>query len=351
MKLRFRLIWGFLLVVLLAVPSNPLMAQNNPIDSLKTILQTGQQDTVKVTALNALSLELIHIEELDQAKTFADQAISLADQLGFKKGKAYALKHKGIAEYYQGKYKEVLENWTQSLQTFEAIQDTLGIANLSSNLGGVYYDQGSLAKALDYYLKSLSLSEKLEDPVRITSALLNIGSVFSQTNDYDKALDYYKQVEQYLPSLNNVGLQSAYLWGLGEVYSKKGDHQNALKQYNEALVINKDTPDYAHILTAIGKEERKIGNVQKAIEYFDLAYLTAKESDQPLDQVQTLLALGDLYQGSNTSLALKSYKEAETLALGMETNEELRDIYKGMAVAYQTAGNFKRMPMPTRTNI
>ena len=341
MKLRFRLIWGFLLVVLLAVPSNPLMAQNNPIDSLKTILQTGQQDTVKVTALNALSLELIHIEELDQAKTFADQAISLADQLGFKKGKAYALKHKGIAEYYQGKYKEVLENWTQSLQTFEAIQDTLGIANLSSNLGGVYYDQGSLAKALDYYLKSLSLSEKLEDPVRITSALLNIGSVFSQTNDYDKALDYYKQVEQYLPSLNNVGLQSAYLWGLGEVYSKKGDHQNALKQYNEALVINKDTPDYAHILTAIGKEERKIGNVQKAIEYFDLAYLTAKESDQPLDQVQTLLALGDLYQGSNTSLALKSYKEAETLALGMETNEELRDIYKGMAVAYQTAGNFK----------
>ena len=330
-----------ILTSLLFLVSGSLWCQNIQIDSLKNVVQTGQQDTTKVVALNALSLEFIQIDDLDQAKSFANQSITLADKLKYQKGKAYALKNKGLVEYYQSNYKEVLNNWTQSLQTFETIQDTLGIANLSSNLGAVYYDQGSLAKALDYYLQSLSFSERLGDPVRITSALVNIGSVFSQTNDYDKSLNYYEQVEQYLPSLNNIQLQSAYLWGLGEVYSKKGDHENALKYYNEALVISKDTPDYAHILTAVGKEERQIGNIQKAIEYFDLAYQTAKDTDQPLDQVRTLLALGDLYQGSNTSLALKSYMEAETLALGMETNEELRDIYKGMSVTYQTAGNFK----------
>ena len=334
--------WSILpYVFLLVMIPQMALGQNASIDSLKGIIQTGQQDTARVAALNALSSELIQTEELDEAKAYADRAITLADALGFKKGKAYAYKNKGLAEYYQSNYKEVLEYWTQSLQTFESIQDTLGIANLSSNLGAVYYDQGSLAKALDYYLQSLSFSERLGDPVRITSALLNIGPVYHQMNDYDKALNYYEQVEPYLPTLNNVQLQSAYLWGLGEVYSKKGDHENALKYYNEALVISKDTPDYAHILTAVGKEERQIGNVQKAIEYFDLAYQTAKNTDQPLDQVRTLLALGDLYQGSNTSLALKSYTEAETLALGMETNEELRDIYKGMSVTYQTAGNFK----------
>jgi class 3 adenylate cyclase len=170
---------------------------------------------------------------------------------------------------------------------------------------------------------------------------VNIGGVYSQMEENDKALSYYQQVEQYLSNLNNLNIQSTYLMGIGEVYSKRNDNDNALKYYKEALAINEDSPDYAHILTMIGKEERKIGNVQKAIEYFDLAYKTAKESDQPLDQVQTQLALGDLYQGNNTLLALKFYKEAETLALGMETNEELRDIYQGMAVAYQTAGNFK----------
>lgn len=330
-----------IVTLLLFLASDSLWGQNAQIDSLKNVVQTGQQDTTKVAALNALSLEFIQLDELEQASEYADQAITLADQLAFKKGKAYAFKNKGLTEYYQSNYKEVLNNWTQSLKTFEAIQDTLGIANLALNLGVVYYDQGSLAKALDYYLQSLSFSEKLGDPIRITSALVNIGGVYSQMEENDKALSYYQQVEQYLSNLNNLNIQSTYLMGIGEVYSKRNDNDNALKYYNEALAINKDTPDYAHILTMIGKEERKIGNVQKAIEYYDLAYQTAKESDQPLDQVQTLLALGDLYQGSNTSLALKSYKEAETLALGMETNEELRDIYKGMAVTYQTAGDFK----------
>jgi class 3 adenylate cyclase len=338
---RFWSFWGSLLVLLLAVPSNPLWAQNSSIDSLKGIVQTGQQDAERVAALNALSLELIQLEEFDQAKAYADEAITLANQLDFDKGKAYALKNKGLAEYYQSKYKEVLEYWTQSLQTFEAIQDTLGIANLALNLGVVYYDQGSLDKALDYYLQSLSFSEKLGDPLRITSALVNIGGVYSQMLDYDKALDYYQQVEQYLPNLNNLKIQSTYLMGIGEVYSKRDDNENALKYYREALAINEDSPDYAHILTMIGKEERKIGNIQKAIEYFDLAYETAKESDQPLDQVQTLLAMGNTFNETDPKKALQVYQNAEAMAIDLDTNEELRDIYQGMAIAYQSTGDFK----------
>ena len=344
MYLFLRLVtkWAILpCVFLLGITPQMAFGQNASIDSLKAIIQTGQQDTARVVALNALSLELLQTDELDQVKAYADQAITLADQLDFEKGKAYAFKNKGIAEYYQRNYKEVLDYWTQSLHIFEAIQDTLGIANLSSNLGAVYYDQGSHAKALDYYLESLSFSERLGDPVRITSALLNIGPVYIETKDYEKALDYYKQVEPYLADLNSIQLQSAYLWGLGEVYSKKNDHENALKYYNEALVISKDTPDYLYILTAIGKEERKIGNVQKAIEYFDLAYKTAKESDQPLDQVQTLLALGNTYKNSDPKKALQVYKTAESLAIEIDTNEELRDIYQGMALAYNTGGDYK----------
>ena len=140
-------------IFLLAMTPQMTLAQNAAIDSLKAIVQTGKQDTTKVVALNALSSELLQTEELDQARAYADQAISLADQLDFKKGKAYALKNIGIAEYYQSNYKEVLDYWTQSLQTFEAIQDTLGIANLALNLGVVFYDQGSHARALDYYLQ------------------------------------------------------------------------------------------------------------------------------------------------------------------------------------------------------
>lgn len=340
--LRHVIKWAILACILvLAMTPQMALAQNSSIDSLKAIVQTGRQDTTKVTTLNALSMELIQTEELDQAKAYADQAIALADQLSFKKGKAYALKHKGLVEYYQSNYKEVLNNWTQSLQTFETIQDTLGIANLSNNLGLAYFDQGSFDKALSLLFQSLSNSEKIKDTVRINSALVNIGGVYTQMNEFDKALSFYQQMEQYLPNLNNTKIQSTYLMVVGEVYSKKNDSDKALKFYNEALAINKDSPDYAHILTMIGKEERKIGNVQKAIEYFDLAYKTAKESDQSLDQVQTLLALGNTYKNSDPKKALQVYKTAESLAIEINTDEELRDIYQGMALAYETAGQYK----------
>ena len=232
-------------------------------------------------------------------------------------------------------------SWTQSLATFESIQDTLGIANLNLLVGAVYYDQGSHAKALDYYLKSLSFSEKIKDPIRISSALLNIGGVYNQMMDYDQAIAYYKEIEIYLPQLNNPDLQSSYLMGIGEVYSKRNDHENALKYYKEALLINKDSPDYAHTLTMIGKEEQQLGNFQKAIGYFNLAYDVAKISDLNLDKVQTLLALGNIYRSTNVQQALNSYQEAEVLAISIESNEELRDIYQGMALAYQTAGDYK----------
>ena len=340
--LRLVMKWSiFSFVFLLAMTPQTTLGQNAVIDSLKAIVQTGQKDTARVTALNALSSELIQIEELDQAKAYADQAIAIADQLGFKKGKAYAFKNKGIAEYYQRNYKEVLDYWTQSLHTFEAIEDTLGIANMTSNLGAAYYDQGGHTKALDYYLKSLSFSEKLKDSVRITSALLNIGGLYNQMENYDQALQYFQQVEPYLTALNNFQIQSSYLMGIGEVYSKTLNPEKALINYKEALSINQNTPDFAHILTMIGKEERKIGNIQKAIEYFDLAYDTAKNSDLPLDQVQTLLALGNTFKESDPKKALEVYKIAENLAIEIDTDEELRDIYQGMALAYNTGGDYK----------
>jgi class 3 adenylate cyclase/tetratricopeptide (TPR) repeat protein len=336
-KSMFFWIWSVALMVL----CQPIRSQDGAIDSLKTIVEQNIRDSSMVLTINELSVQLIQEDDLTQAKEYASKAIDLAAEIGFPKGKAYALKNLGIAEYYQGNYKEVFDYWTQSLQVFESIQDTLGIANIANNLGAVYYDQGSHDKALEYYFKSLAISEKLNEPVRISSALVNIGGVYSQMMDYEKALDYYQQVEKFLPTLNDPQIQSTYLMGIGEVYSLEGHPERAISYYQEALKINMETQDYAHNLTMIGKEEFTRGNIEKAINYLDLAYATASKSNLPLDQVQTLLALGNVYQKNNFSKALKAYDEAETIALEMETTEELRDIYEGKSIAYMEARRFK----------
>jgi class 3 adenylate cyclase len=205
----------------------------------------------------------------------------------------------------------------------------------------IYYDQGSHDKALDYYLKSLGFSEKLNDPVRICTALVNIGGVYTEMNKYDQALLYYQKIEPYLGDLNNINIESTYLMGIGEVYSKKESPQRAIEYYKEALNMNKDSQDYAHILTMIAMEEFKLGEKEKAIINLNLAYDNAIKLNLPLDQVQTLLALGNVQKETNPNKALLTFKKAEIIANELETKDELRDLYQAMSAVYFERGSFK----------
>jgi hypothetical protein len=125
-----------LIFILLFLCFHISFGQESTIDSLKNQLNSASEDTRKVQLLNDLFLEILGTEDIDGSLIYAKQALELATTIGDLKGKAYALKHIGLAEYYRSNYSEVLSNWTQSLETFEIAKDTLGIANMASNLGG-----------------------------------------------------------------------------------------------------------------------------------------------------------------------------------------------------------------------
>lgn len=318
-----------------------LTGQESSIDSLISQFEQEGQDTARVNLLNDLSTAYIQNDQLDSALACSERAIELSREIPFKKGEAYAIKNKGIVEYYQGNYLDVLESWTRSLEIFEEIDFKLGIANLSSNLGVVYYDQGSLDRALDYYLKSLRISQQLKDPFRISTALINTGAVYSQMQDYDKALNYFHQIEAYIDELDDVMIRSAYLMGVGDIYALKGEHEIAESYLKRALAINKDTPDYPHSLLSLGRQELSLGDRERAIKLFWESYEAAKASNLNLDMLQSLIALGDIYHEDDFDQSVMAYKEAEALALEMDTKEELRDIYRGMSLAFKEAGEFE----------
>ncbi len=332
---------SFVSVILFLLLSLPVFSQNAKIDSLKSVVETRTKDTAMVSTLNALSIEILNNENISESIHYSEQAYALADQLNYKKGKAYALKNIGLAQYYQVDFLAVLDNWTKSLYTFETIHDTLGIANLVNNLGAVYYSQGSHAKALDYFLRSLSISEKQKDTFLISSALLNIGGVYGEMENYDKALNYFKQIEKYLPELNDSQILASYLMGVGEIYDKKENYVVALNYYNKALPINKSTSNYAHNLTMIGIVEIKKGDIEKANNHLVEAYQIAKNNNLQLDLLQSIIALGSIYQKNDFEKALSNYNEAEQLAKELETSDELRDIYQGLSKTYSYKGDYK----------
>lgn len=321
--------------------SMSVFCQNEKIDSLKSIVNIGARDSSMVKTLNALSKEVLNNENIPGSIVYARQAVDLADSLGYKKGQAYALKNIGLGQYYQGDFLAVLDSWTASLETFEEIKDTVGIANLVNNLGAVYYSQGSTSKALEYYLRSLSISEKIKDPYNTAQTLLNIGGLYAEISNFEKALEYYNKIDTYRSELNSPQITVGYLMGVGEVYYKQGNYEEALKYYSEALSNNTVMSLRAGNLIKLGEVELKLGNELKAKTYLNEAYETAKSNNQLLLNVQALVALGSVQQRDDLDLALASYTEAKELAEKIEANDELRDIYREMSLVYYAKGDFR----------
>ena len=145
-KVSFVSVCAFLLMSL------PVFSQNQKIDSLKRIVETGAKDTIMVATLNNLGLELLNQGDIDESLKYSEKARDLSTELGYIKGKALSLKQIGNANYYKGNFLEVFDYWGQSLENFEIVKDSIGISNILSNLGIIYFSQGSNARAIDYLL-------------------------------------------------------------------------------------------------------------------------------------------------------------------------------------------------------
>ena len=332
---------SILLLLLLSLAAGSLWAQTTEIDSLKKVVEQAPRDSTQVNNLNDLSVAILRNEGISESLLISGQAIELSKQLGYLKGQAYAEKNMGMAYYYQGDYMQVLDRWTKSLEIFETIEDPLGISNMANNLGAVYYSQGSNTKAIDFYLRSLSIAEKIQDTLRIASVLLNIGGVYGDTpKDYDKALEYFNRIPKYLPALDEPQITISYLLGEGEIYLLQGKYEDALKYYQDALPLTQNTTEYSDNLTKLGIVEFKMGDEFKAIDYLDRAYQNAKENNQQLQMVQSLIELGKVYQKNDFPKALRAFKEAESLANAMGTRFELKDIYEGLSLSYANQGDY-----------
>lgn len=342
MKKLKSLVWSLSAIVM--VWANPLFAQNSQIDSLKSLLDNFAKDSVQVNVLNDLSSAILN-QNPNEAIKYGIQARDMAEMLGYSNGKAYALKNIGLGYYYQGDYLKVLDYWTQSLETFEAGQDTTGIANMLNNLGATYYIQGSNTRAIELFLRSLSIAENLGDTLRIATALVNVGGLYSDNEkDYDKALHYLWQVGK-IAELFPLDDQSigGYLTGIGEIYKNTGDYDSALYYLEKAMPLYENTVLIPEALIRLGMVHEELGDYSTAINYQEQAYQTAVETDQNLLITRSLLNLGNIYRKTgNYTEALNTYRQAEGHALEGGLNYELRDIYQGQASTYAQQKSFEQ---------
>lgn len=336
----------YLSLIIFLTISHLCSAQNNVIDSLKLVMGKYGEDTLKVKILITICQNEFRSEP-DSAIIHGNIALKLSEKLKYGKGLAYSYKYIGMGYYFQGQYSETIIYWEKSLNSFEAINDKVGVSNILSNLGALYANQGDGVKALGYHLRSLKAAEESKDTLRIVTSMINIGVLYVNNNNTNtiapEALQYNLAALPLSEKLGNNDAIGTVSVNLGEIYFRKQSYDTALFYYEKSLTAFKksNTGNIPYTLTNIGKVYMKRGEFQKGIEVMEEAYRIAEQSNAKLEMATTLLGMAEIYSEEGTiKSAIKTYDKAREIAQEIGGKNELKQAYEGLAASYAKISDY-----------
>jgi signal transduction histidine kinase len=242
------------------------------------------------------------VADARHALSLAQQALSAAEAMDYKKGQAYALRNVAGCHWLLSEYQDALEEAQDSLLLFEELNDAFGLAHAMNLLGNVNEKIGEHTKALDYHLKSLNIREEIGDNEGRATSLNNIGNVYFNFGRHADALDcYLKSLFFYEETGNHAGISRA-LNNMGSIYIRLGEHQKALEALTRALLIKHEIGDKLNegkVLHNIGDVYAARGSYKKALEYFAKSLENSRAFGDKLTEVASLGSIGEVYQKIN----------------------------------------------------
>jgi len=339
-----RIITRFLLLLLFGCCFDALLAQNKQIDSLLSVLATAKEDTAKVNTLNNLSRQLEKIGRYAEARKYADDALFLAEKIGFKKGTANALNNIGNIYHEQSNYGEALKNHFAALKIREEIGDKKGIAASYNNIGFIYGDQGNDAEALKKHFDALKIRKEIGDKEGIASSYNHIGNSYLSQGNYPEALKNYQASLTISEEIGDIQQVAFAHINMGNIYARQGDHTEALKNYQAALKISESIGDkktiatlYYNIAIIYGMQ----GNYPEAMKSH-LASLKIKEELGYKNGIaNSYNCIGNIYQAqSNYPEALKNYLAAIKIKEELGDKKGIAMTQHNMGILYDLQGNY-----------
>ena len=280
-------------------------------DSLISQLPVGIGPKEKADTLNQLGFGLIFTDPIEARLVF-NEAIKAAENSGYVKGEAVALKNKGISHDVQGNSNQAVIFYQESLVLLESLNDTLGISRIKNNLGIAYKNLNDLETARRFYDESIRLKNLLGDIRGVSYGLNNIGEIYQRLGNNSEALNYFTRSYSILDSINDDRGRSITLSNLGISNLEMGKNELAINYLRQSMKIDEVLEDYYSIsysyillgkaylntnqlargLDAIGKAETLAKEISALKVYYDSQVVKA----QLLKRTNQLTDLANLYE-------------------------------------------------------
>ncbi len=141
---------------------------------------------------------------------------------------------RGNLEFKNNLYKKARNNYLQALNIFSDIKLLAGQATVYNNLALIQIKRNNFKDALPNFLKALKLRQAIPDSGLVGHSYIYIGELFLKENNLKEAENYLRKALTFgklLDTLNITGRSSELL---GEVYIDRGDTSLANGFFNDA---------------------------------------------------------------------------------------------------------------------
>ncbi len=280
-------------VVCLLCWAQPSHAQNRRADSLQLLLRNAPQDTSRVDILNQLA-EQLRYSEYQRAIDYLNDAMHLADSIGFISGLAMAKACYGEIQNHLGAYDLSMASSLEALKLYQSISDDLGMGRSLMSIGLVQSQLEQHDKALSSLRKAAAHYDKKKNLKGRVGALHNMSVVYSNLGDTVKA---QKQLLQNLQIL-----QGTTLWGhFAATYNNLANLMNPITEGDSAIKLYETALRYKYMAavpskSSIGNTLMNIANVHLAREEFEAAEIQLKKADPLVMEAQEKIRIQQLHQ-------------------------------------------------------
>ncbi|MCK4922453.1 MAG: tetratricopeptide repeat protein [Bacteroidales bacterium] len=333
-SIKFNILFFILLFPLLAYSQEDTITNLN--EYLSIVEANQNVDTLLSVAVN------IWTSAPDSALAYALAAKKLSIDQGNKHNEAQALKIIGLSRYMLGEIVGCARSFEDALKIFEEINYKEGIANMCSNLGGIYTQQGYEVRALEISMRARDIAFEISDTLTIVSALNNIGLLYSKKDvTKDLALENYKRALELSESAgikDGIGSQSL---NIGEIYLNQGKTEVALEYFLKSIDAFEDinSINITNALNYLGKVYVIYEDYDRAFQYQQESLEISKRFGAKLNTAEALLALAETYYITGKYNKALDYNEqarviaSETGAIFSEMSavEALAKIYHSLS--------------------
>jgi serine/threonine protein kinase/tetratricopeptide (TPR) repeat protein len=220
--------------------------------------------------------------DITKAQSYANDAISFAQQHGLDDLIALGLNNLGYSFFVSSEYEQAEKYYKQGLEFARRSKARLREALILQNLGSMYIQQLRTDEGLNYARQALAFFEQGQYRSNVHTCLTVIGRANRRKGDYEAALKAFQQTLE-LAEQSNYPAQIAFSHGeIATVLAEQERYPEALNRYSQSYEIHRslnDTRYMAYSLMNRGGVLWRLGRYEEARASLGQAEESASQPD------------------------------------------------------------------------